>query len=73
LTDVDEQSFGNYDLFEGTEQIQQLVISRAISSPGVHIRQLGDVGTRWRGAPRPGEPPLVAFLRGLGVHRPTAI
>jgi len=25
-----------YDLFEGTEQIQQLVISRAIS--GVHIR-----------------------------------
>jgi hypothetical protein len=26
----------NYDLFEGTEQIQQLVISRAIS--GVHIR-----------------------------------
>ena len=28
--------FRIYDLFEGTEQIQQLVISRAIS--GVHIR-----------------------------------
>ena len=35
-TDVDERAFGIYDLFEGTEQIQQLVISRAIS--GVHIR-----------------------------------
>jgi hypothetical protein len=34
--DVGERPFGNYDLFEGTEQIQQLVISRAIS--GVHIR-----------------------------------
>ena len=36
FTDVHEHSFGIYDLFEGTEQIQQLVISRAIS--GVHIR-----------------------------------
>jgi hypothetical protein len=35
-TDVGERTFGNYDLFEGTEQIQQLVISRAIS--GLHIR-----------------------------------
>ena len=35
-TDGGEQPFGNYDLFEGTEQIQQLVISRAIS--GLHIR-----------------------------------
>jgi len=35
-TDVGEHQFGNYDIFEGTEQIQQLVISRAIS--GVHIR-----------------------------------
>jgi hypothetical protein len=35
-TDVGERPFGIYDLFEGTEQIQQLVISRAIS--GVHIR-----------------------------------
>ncbi|HEV3364516.1 MAG TPA: hypothetical protein VG795_10340 [Acidimicrobiia bacterium] len=35
-TDVYERPFGIYDLFEGTEQIQQLVISRAIS--GVHIR-----------------------------------
>ena len=35
-TDVGERQFGIYDLFEGTEQIQQLVISRAIS--GVHIR-----------------------------------
>jgi hypothetical protein len=35
-TDVSERPFGIYDLFEGTEQIQQLVISRAIS--GVHIR-----------------------------------
>ena len=35
-TDVGERSFGNYDIFEGTEQIQQLVISRAIS--GLHIR-----------------------------------
>jgi hypothetical protein len=34
--DVCERLFGIYDLFEGTEQIQQLVISRAIS--GVHIR-----------------------------------
>ncbi len=34
--DVGERPFGIYDLFEGTEQIQQLVISRAIS--GVHIR-----------------------------------
>jgi hypothetical protein len=34
--DLSEQVFGIYDLFEGTEQIQQLVISRAIS--GVHIR-----------------------------------
>jgi hypothetical protein len=34
--DVGERQFGIYDLFEGTEQIQQLVISRAIS--GVHIR-----------------------------------
>jgi len=33
---VGERRFGIYDLFEGTEQIQQLVISRAIS--GVHIR-----------------------------------
>ena len=31
-----EHQFEIYDLFEGTEQIQQLVISRAIS--GVHIR-----------------------------------
>jgi hypothetical protein len=36
FTDVDEHQFEIYDLFEGTEQIQQLVISRAIS--GVHIR-----------------------------------
>ena len=36
FTDVGERLFGNYDIFEGTEQIQQLVISRAIS--GVHIR-----------------------------------
>jgi hypothetical protein len=35
-TDVGERPFGIYDLFEGTEQIQQLVISRAIS--GLHIR-----------------------------------
>jgi hypothetical protein len=35
-TDVYERPFGIYDLFEGTEQIQQLVISRAIS--GLHIR-----------------------------------
>ena len=35
-THVDERPFGVYDLFEGTELIQQLVISRAIS--GVHIR-----------------------------------
>jgi hypothetical protein len=35
-TDVNEHQFGIYDLFEGTEQIQQLVISRAIS--GLHIR-----------------------------------
>ena len=36
-TDVGERPFGIYDLFEGTEQIQQqLVISRAIS--GVHTR-----------------------------------
>jgi hypothetical protein len=35
-TDVGERPFGIYDIFEGTEQIQQLVISRAIS--GVHIR-----------------------------------
>ena len=36
--DVGERPFGIYDLFEfeGTEQIQQLVISRAIS--GLHIR-----------------------------------
>ena len=34
--DVGERQFEIYDLFEGTEQIQQLVISRAIS--GVHIR-----------------------------------
>jgi hypothetical protein len=34
--DFNEHPFGIYDLFEGTEQIQQLVISRAIS--GVHIR-----------------------------------
>jgi hypothetical protein len=31
-----ERLFGIYDLFEGTEQTQRLVISRAIS--GVHIR-----------------------------------
>jgi len=31
FTDVCERPFGIYDLFEGTEQIQQLVISRAIS------------------------------------------
>jgi hypothetical protein len=36
FTDVYERPFEIYDLFEGTEQIQQLVISRAIS--GVHIR-----------------------------------
>ena len=36
FTDVCERQFGIYDLFEGTEQVQQLVISRAIS--GVHIR-----------------------------------
>jgi hypothetical protein len=36
LADVGEHQFRIYDLFEGTEQIQQLVISRAIS--GVHIR-----------------------------------
>ena len=35
-TDVYKRSFGIYDLFEGTEQIQQLVIARAIS--GMHIR-----------------------------------
>ena len=35
-TDFGERLFGIYDLFEGTEQIQQLVISRAIS--GLHIR-----------------------------------
>jgi hypothetical protein len=35
-TDAGERPFGIYDLFEGTEQIQQLVISRAIS--GVHVR-----------------------------------
>ena len=34
--DVCEHQFEIYDLFEGTEQIQQLVISRAIS--GLHIR-----------------------------------
>jgi hypothetical protein len=34
--DVCEHAFEIYDLFEGTEQIQQLVISRAIS--GVHVR-----------------------------------
>ncbi len=34
--DVGERPFGIYDIFEGTEQIKQLVISRAIS--GVHIR-----------------------------------
>jgi hypothetical protein len=34
--DAFERQFEIYDLFEGTEQIQQLVISRAIS--GVHIR-----------------------------------
>jgi len=34
--DDGERPFGIYDLFEGTEQIQQLVISRAIS--GLHIR-----------------------------------
>jgi hypothetical protein len=34
--DVCERPFGIYDLFEGTEQIQQLVISRAIS--GLYIR-----------------------------------
>jgi hypothetical protein len=32
--DIGKRPFGIYDLFEGTEQIQQLVISRA----GVHIR-----------------------------------
>ena len=36
FADVGERPFGNYDIFEGTEQIQQLVISRAIS--GVHIK-----------------------------------
>jgi len=35
-TDVGERPFEIYDLFEGTEQIQQLVISRAIS--GLQIR-----------------------------------
>jgi hypothetical protein len=34
--DAGERPFGIYDLFESTEQIQQLVISGAIS--GVHIR-----------------------------------
>jgi hypothetical protein len=34
--EIGEHQFEIYDLFEGTEQIQQLVISRAIS--GVHIR-----------------------------------
>ena len=34
--DAGERQFKIYDLFEGTEQIQQLVISRAISR--VHIR-----------------------------------
>jgi len=34
--DAGERQFEVYDLFEGTEQIQQLVISRAIS--GLHIR-----------------------------------
>jgi hypothetical protein len=34
--DVSEQAFGNYTLFEGTSEIQRLVISRALS--GLHIR-----------------------------------
>ncbi len=35
-TDVGERQFGIYTLFEGTSEIQRLVISRAIS--GLHIR-----------------------------------
>ncbi len=31
-----ERAFGNYTLFEGTSEIQRLVISRAVS--GLHIR-----------------------------------
>jgi hypothetical protein len=36
-----------YDLFEGTEQIQQLVISRAISGLRTEELTCGSVGCRW--------------------------
>jgi acyl-CoA dehydrogenase len=34
--DCDERTFGIYTIFEGTSEIQRLIIARAIS--GVHVQ-----------------------------------